>query len=213
MAEYPIIPEKTAIVFFDLLNVYLHPDDPEARAAVERSGVIQKFQRLAAACREAGIAVFYPQADHRPDSKDFAAQIVDRGYDADGTSGPRKTRLPAAVSGSHEAEVIPEIAPQPGDYVIKKHRWSSFFQTHLELSLRTAGIDTLILVGGSTEIGIASTAYSARDLDYNLIIISDACTSRDDEVKNFFMERVFPAFARVMITDEVIGAIRTSARV
>ena len=213
MAEYPIIPEKTAMVFFDALNVYLHPDDPQTLAALEKAGIIRKFQQLAAACREAGIAVFYPQADHRPDSRDFAAQIVDRGYDTDGTGGPRKTRLPAAVSGSHEAEVIPEIAPQPGDYVIKKHRWSSFFQTHLELSLRTAGIDTLILVGGATEIGIASTAYSARDLDYNLIIVSDSCTSRYEDVKDFFMERVFPAFARVMTTDQAIGAIRTAAKV
>jgi len=97
--------------------------------------------------------------------------------------------------------------------VIKKHRWSTFFQTHLELSLRTAGIDTIMIAGGSTEIGVASTAYSARDLDFNLIILSDGCRSGRPGVNEFFMEKVFPVFARVMTVDEAIATIQAPAAV
>ena len=67
-------------------------------------------------------------------------------------------------------DVIPEIAPRPGDFVVKKQRWSTFYQTHLELSLRTAGIDTIMIAGGSTDrtAGERSTFVNQAD--------SPACT-------------------------------------
>jgi nicotinamidase-related amidase len=194
------------MLFFDTLNVYLHPKDPDARAAVERSGVIPAMQRMNRACREAGIAVFYGQADHRPDYRDFAAHIVDRGHKLT-SDEPYRTGPPAATAGSWEAEVIEELAPRPGDYVIKKHRWSTFFQTHFELSLRTAGIDTIMLAGGATEVGVASTAYSARDRDFSLIVLRDACRSGRPGMDDFWMENIFPIFARVMTVDQAIGLI------
>src|SRR5437588_8012609 len=103
MADFPIVPSKTAMLFFDTLNVYLHPKDPEARAAVEASGIIPAQVKIYQACRDAGVAIFYGQADHRPDAKDFAPQIVDAGYAGDPQGGPRLTSLPAAQSGSEEA--------------------------------------------------------------------------------------------------------------
>lgn len=207
MADFPIIPSKTALLFFDCLNIYLHPEDPERRAAVEASGLIPTLQKINTASRTAGISVFYAQADHRPDHKDFAPHIADVGYTGRPGEPPRRTTPPPVVGGSRGAEVIDEIAPQPGDYVIKKHRWSTFFQTHFELSLRTAGIDTLMLTGGAIEVGIASTAYAARDLDFNQIILRDACSSGRPEVRDLFMTQVFPVFARVMTVEEAIALI------
>ena len=67
MADHPIIPPKTAMLFFDTLNAYLHPEDPARQAAVEALGVIPRLQRIDQACRAAGIPIFYAQADHRPD--------------------------------------------------------------------------------------------------------------------------------------------------
>jgi nicotinamidase-related amidase len=207
MSDFPIVPSKTGMLFFDTLNIYLHPDDPARRAEIERSGVVARMQRLAEACRQHGIAIFYPQADHRADHRDFAAQIVDRGYRGSPTGLPFVAGPPPVHTGTPEAEVIAEIAPRPGDYMIKKHRWSSFFQTHLELSLRTAGIDTILLAGGAIEIGVASTAYTARDLDFNIVVLRDVCTSGNPGVPELFMERVFPIFARVMTVDQAISQI------
>ena len=206
MAEYPIILGKTAMLYFDTLNAYLHPDDPARQAAINASGVIDRMVKIGQACRNAGIAVFYGQADHRLDGKDFAPLIVDRGHDGKVGEPPRKTSSPGVIlHGPKAMEVIPELAPQPGDYVVKKHRWSTFHQTHLELSLRTAGIDTVMIAGGSTEVGVASTAYGARDRDFNLILLRDVCTSGQVGVVDFFMDKVFPIFARVMTVDEAIA--------
>ena len=207
MTEFPIIPEKTAMLFFDTLNIYLHPEDPMAAAAVQASGVIPAMVKMNAACRKAGIAIFYGQADHRPDGRDFAPHIVDMGYDGKPGDAPRKTQPPGVRHGTWGVEIIDELKPEPHDYIIKKHRWSTFFQTHLELSLRTASIDTVMMAGGSTEIGIASTAYSGRDLNYHQIILRDACRSGRAGMDDFWMDKVFPGFCRVMTVDEAIGLI------
>ena len=206
--EFPIVPTKTALLFFDTLNVYMHPKDPAKQEALDKLGIMDTLRKANQGFREAGLTIFYAQADHRPDHRDVAPLIVGQGHDENASSGPRVFGRRAAVSGSWEAEVIPEIAPQAGDYVIKKHRWSTFFQTHFELSLRTAGIDTLLLAGGSTEIGIASTAYAARDLDFHQVILRDACYSGRPFVNDFLMGHVFPVFTRVMTVDEALAVVQ-----
>jgi nicotinamidase-related amidase len=211
MAEFPIEPSKTAILFFDTLNVYLHPRNPEAKAAVEASGIVGRMQQLLEAGRAAGLTIFYAQADHRPDGRDFASLIVDRN-NRDPEGGTSRTIGTAAHSGEWEIEVIDELKPRPEDYVIKKHRWSTFHETHFNLSLKTAGIDTIILSGGSTEVGIASTAYSARDRDFNQIFVRDACSSNRPGVNDFFMDHVFPGFGRVRTTEQVVQELRALAK-
>lgn len=211
MAEFPIVPSQTAMLFFDTLNSYLHPEDAERNAAIAASGVIDRMAKMHRACRDAGIAIFYGQADHRLDRKDFASQIVDLGHSGVPGEPPRRTTATSVAAGTHGVEVIPELAPEPGDYVVKKHRWSTFYQTHLELSLRTAGIDTIMIAGGSTEVGVAATAYSARDRDFNLIFLRDVCTSGKPGVVDFFMDKVFPVFGRVMTVDQAIAAFDRSA--
>jgi nicotinamidase-related amidase len=207
MPDYPIIPSKTALVFFDCLKLYYRPDDPVRWAEIEATGIVDAFTRINAASRAAGIAVFYPGADHRPDLRDQASIIVDAGIHGESGDGPRRSLPSAALAGAGGTEILDEIAPQPGDYIVKKHRWSAFFQTHFELSLRTAGIDTLMLAGGAVEVGLANTARAARDLDFNQIILRDACSSGRQAVFDIYMNEIFPLFARVMTVDEAIAQI------
>jgi nicotinamidase-related amidase len=206
MTQFPIVPRKTGLLFFDSLRGYLEPADPAVRAEVERLGVVPAMVKLNRGVRAAGIPVFYAQPDHRPDHRDFVPIVVDKGYAAGGAS-PSLLTPPHLVAGDAGAEVLPAISPLPGDYIIKKHRWSAFYQTHLELSLRAAGIDTILLAGLATDVGVASTAYAARDMDFSLVIVRDACLSHRREAQATFMEQVFPIFTRVMRVDEVLAAI------
>lgn len=206
--EFPIIPEKTAMLFFDTYNAALHPVDPARVARAAEWGVIPKLQQINLACRAAGIAIFYAQADHRPDLKDFVSHVVDVLGDGPREEGPYRTIKPGVFAGQKEVEIIPEIAPQPGDYVIKKIRWSAFHQTRLEVHLRTLGVDTILLAGGAIEVGVASTAYSARDWGYSQVFLRDACTARDRGGLDFFMDKVFPHFGRVRTVEEAIALIK-----
>jgi nicotinamidase-related amidase len=71
--------------------------------------------------------------------------------------------------------------------------------------LRVRGIDTIVIAGGSTDVGIASTVFAARDLDYGIVVVRDACYSSRGPNHDFFMDRVFPRMARVMSVDEAVS--------
>ena len=99
--------------------------------------------------------------------------------------------------------MLAEIAPQPGDYDVPKHRWSAFHGTHLELSLRSRDIDTIVLVGGSVHVGIAATAYDARNMDFQITVVPECCHGFEEQ-RAFFMEKVFPRMCNVRTLDDVI---------
>ena len=201
-------PEKTALLFFDTLNAYFRGSSEENQRKMEP--VVASSVKVREAASDAGIPVFYAKADHRPDGLDSAHIFSDTDYTLTPWKDPNQgfTTAYRTVPGSDwRTEVIDELKPRPGDYSINKHRWNAFHQTHLELSLRSRGIDTILLCGGATHIGIASTAYGARDLDFNLVIVRDACSGLEDNL-NQFMDRVFPIFARIRSADEVVDMIQ-----
>jgi ureidoacrylate peracid hydrolase len=206
-----IAPASAALIFFDTLNYGFADPAEEDRPRVD--SVKATWLRLADAARSHGVPVFYPIADHRPDGADVAHRYTDIDSHARPWADPEERFRPhtANLSGSWGAQVVEELAPRPKDYLIRKHRWSAFFQTHLELSLRTRGATTIILCGGATEIGIASTAYAARDLDFDIVIVRDGCTSRRPFVHEFFVDDVFPRFSRVRTTDQVMEMLEAGA--
>jgi nicotinamidase-related amidase len=210
MREPALEPSRTAVLYFDTLKVYLYNREgggirPEAQAQVAAC------RRMLDAARSMEMAVVYAAADHRPDGADWATAITEHNADRFVEMLGKPRLRPATVRGSHGAEVIDELAPMPGDYVIRKHRWSAFQNTHLELSLRTAGIDTICVAGGGTDVGVAATAYAARDRDFNVVILRDACRAARREVDDYFMEHVFPRLGRVRTVDETIALLQTGA--
>lgn len=201
---------RTALLFFDLLNGYYRGADEATQRRMEP--VVANAVRLLQAARSASIPVFYAAANHRPDQATTALLITDTDMRLNPWPDPERNRTrPAIVAGSWQAEVIDEIRPQPGDYIVPKYRWSAFHQTYLELALRTRGINTIVISGGSTDVGIASTAFAARDLDFNQVIVSDACSSSHEDSNRWFMERIFPRMARVRTTDQVVAMMAAGA--
>src|SRR5438132_12707676 len=88
---------------------------------------------------------------------------------------------PHAVAGSKGAEIIPELAPEDNDDVIPKRRFSGFFGTDLDITLRERNVDTLRLVGDCTNICVLYTAADARNLGYAVEVVRDGVTSFDLE--------------------------------
>ncbi len=207
MAEPALDPRRTAMLFFDTLKVYLYDKDGGG-IRLESKAQVAACQRIQDAVRAMQIPVFYAVADHRADGADWATMISDNNADRFSEVFGRQRLRPATVRGSEGAEVIDELAPQPGDYVIKKHRWSTFQGTHFELSLRTGSVDTLLIAGGATDVGVAATAYAARDRDFNVVILQDACRAARQEVDDYFMNHVFPRLGRVRTVEETIGLLK-----
>lgn len=197
-------PRRTALLLFDLLQGHVDKDDgSRARFAP----VIANAAGLLAAARAAGVMVVYACADHRADRATSARTIRDTDNRLQPLH-PGDPDSPLLTGGTQEAQVVKELAPRPGEFVVPKHRWSAFQGTYLDLALRTRGANTLILAGGSTDVGIASTAFAARDLDYNLVIASDACTSPEQDNHFQLMRRVFPRMARVRTTMQILPMLQ-----
>jgi ureidoacrylate peracid hydrolase len=208
-----LYPKETALLFFDLLNAYYRGAGEETQRRKEP--MVRNCVEIMEIARSAGIPVFYANADHRADGREAAFLYTDTDMRLQPWANPEvpHTRNHGHMaSGTWNSEVIAELRPQPGDYIVPKHRWSAFYQTSLELSLRARGIKTILLCGGATDIGVASTVFAARDMDFNLVIISDACDSSQQDSHHQLLKRIFPRMARVRTTEQVIQMIEHGAR-
>lgn len=200
--------KKTAILFFDILNGYYHAAEPAAKARMKP--MVDNAVRLMKAGREARIPIFFAKGNHRPDGATTALTRTDTNTRLQPwPNGVIARTRPPAVGGDSSSDVIPELEPRPDDFYLPKYRWSAFFETYFDLALRSQGIDTLIVSGGSTDVGVAATLYAARDLDYNLIVVRDACSSgHSQQVHDMMMDSIFPRMSRVRTTEEVVRMIR-----
>jgi len=203
--------KKTAILFFDILNGYYHEASETAKA--RKKPMVENGVRLMKAGREAGIPIFFAKGNHRADGATSAVILTDTKIDLKPWPNGLVTKdKPVAIEGKSGSNVIPELDPRPDDYYILKYRWSSFHQTYLDLALRTAKIDTLIISGGSTDVGVAATVFAGRDLDYNMIVARDACaTVHDQRAHDVLMDLIFPRMCRVRTTEQVLQMIKEAS--
>ena len=200
--------EKTAILFFDILNGYYHKAEEAGKARMKP--MVDNAVRLMKAGREAGIPIFFAKGNHRADSATSAVILTDTDMALRPWPGGVVAKFkPSVIGGDPSSDVIPELDPRPDDYYIPKYRWSAFHQTYLDLALRGRGIDTVIISGGSTDVGVAATVFAGRDLDYNMVVVRDACaTSHDQKAHDVLMELIFPRMSRVRTTEQVLDMIR-----
>jgi ureidoacrylate peracid hydrolase len=198
-------PGRTCLLLFDLLEGHVNRDEATRRRF---DPVLKNAAALLATARDAGAMVAYAHADHRADRGTTARTIRDTDNRLRPVRpGDPKSDEPLLTGGTQKTQVVRELAPRPADYLIPKHRWSAFHGTYLDLALRARSVNTIILCGGSTDVGVAATAYAARDLDYNLVIASDACTSPEQDNHEQFLRRVFPRMGRVRTTAQIVAML------
>ncbi len=86
-----------------------------------------------------------------------------------------------SLRGTKGAEVIDDLKPGPTDIVLPKRRFSAFFKTDLDQTLRTLGVDTLVVTGVTTEVCVLMTVMDGLCHDFSAILLEDCCASRSKE--------------------------------
>ncbi|MBX8463437.1 hydrolase, partial [Enterobacter sp. RIT637] len=126
---------------------------------------------------------------------------------AEALKQPVDATAPAAALPANWWTHPETLGKQDSDIEVTKRQWGAFYGTDLELQLRRRGIDTIILCGISTNIGVESTARNAWELGFNLVIAEDACRAASADQHQGSMTHIFPRIGRVRSTDEILHAL------
>jgi len=107
-------------------------------------------------------------------------------------------------------ELMPELAPQPSDYLLTKQRLGAFIGTDLDRYLHEHGVTQIFLAGVSTSAGVESTARSAYDHGYHVVLVIDAITDRDAAAHRHAIEKIFPRIGETTTTEDVLKMLLSS---
>lgn len=165
---------KEAVIVVDMLNDFVY-----GKLACERAlDIIPNLKNLLAAARANGKPVIFVNDSHLPDDPEM--------------------RLwgEHAMKGTKEAEIIPELQPEPQDYVLEKRNYSSFFETDLEQLLHSLKVDTVVITGLHTHMCCRHTAADAFQRGFYVIAAQDclnAFTEEDHRAGIEYFKNVYDA--------------------
>lgn len=190
---------QIALIVHDMQNDYITPGGK----FVEVNGVppgtaemIANHVRLLAAARRYKLPVFCTGHFLRDDYLDVVHRALSPKYKA-------------LKAGTWGAEIIDELKPAPGEFLIRKGAgYSAFVGTPLERLLRRLGVSTIIIGGISCFVGVESTVRDACDRDFDVVVASDACNDDPPHLQASLLNMAH--FAEIATTTEVIGALDRS---
>ncbi len=122
-----------------------------------------------------------------------------------GLAKPRKT---LAVEGAVVTEVVPQLAPRPGEHTVFKHRYSPFHNTDMELLLKNLEVDTLVIGGVNTNNCILCTCFEAFNRDFRVILMPDVCASMNGaDYHEASLKLIEAALGWIIPSPDVIAAL------
>lgn len=183
---------KAALLVVDMQKFFLTPGvDAYTEGG---SAIIPNLKKLIKAFRAAGRPVIYTRHVHKADKSD--AGIMGWWWQG------------MCLEGSPESEVHPEIAPLPGEKVIFKHRYSSFYNTDLEIVLRCLGIEDVVVTGIMTNLCCETTAREAYMRDFRVFFPADGTGASHEDMHQATLLNLSFGFAAITTVDDLILQIK-----
>lgn len=213
---------STAVVLvIDMQNDFCAEGGMFHRAGIDISStkrVIPPTRRVIAAARDAGLPIVYLKMAHLADMSDAGSPASPhwrrhrRLSIGEAAISPDGVPSRILIDGTWHTEIVPELSPMPGDIVVRKHRYSGFFETDLDARLRALRARTLIVTGCSTSVCVDSTLRDAMFRDYDALLLED-CTGQPDPPGATFsryeasLRMISGMFASISNSDAFIRAV------
>jgi biuret amidohydrolase len=209
---YEFARDHVALMAIDMQRDYLEPGGYGASLGINVApcaAIVPTMQRLLAGFRAAGCPVIHTRQCHKPDLSDCPPAKRRRGRHAlrIGDPGPLGRLL---ICGEPGSDIVPELAPLPGETVIDKPGKGSFYNTDLSAILEAQAITHLVLAGVTTEVCVQSTIREANDRGFDCLIVEDATASYYPAFKQATLEMVRSSDALIgwtATTDQLLHAL------
>jgi nicotinamidase-related amidase len=194
---------RTAILALDFVNDIVHPEGkfsawgvPQVVADV---GAIPNTKALLAAGRQQGCTIIHIGRRHRDGYLDQPSYCqLDQAVKAS----------EALLEGTWGAQFHDDLKPEASDLVIIKRRVDAFHGTELQQTLTARGIETLVLTGVATTFVVETTARTAADAGYNVVIPRDCVAGLTAESSNFALDNTLPMLATITSSAEIMAALQ-----
>jgi ureidoacrylate peracid hydrolase len=200
-------PQRTALVVIDMQNGFMREDLSHAFCAMAQH-VVPAVNRLAAALRDAGGAVFWVQNtfDARCETEWSVMQEM-------ATPEARARRAAAMSEGTEGHRLWPGLDIREGDAVVPKYRYSAFIQgsSDLPARLRARGLDTVLIAGTVTNVCCESSARDAMMLNFRTVMVSDACAAVTDAEHAASLTAFHLQFGDVLTVAQCVAGFRREA--
>jgi len=184
--------EKAALLVIDMQRYFLDPESPTFICG--GLAILPRVKQLIEAFRKAKRPVIYTRHVHHPERLD--AGIMEWWWEG------------MCLEGSPESEVHDDLAPQPSEKVVTKHRYSSFYNTDLETVLRVLKIEDLVISGIMTNMCCESTARDAYFRDYRVFFLADGTGTVSEEMHLASLLNLAYGFAFVTTTGSIMQKMR-----
>lgn len=192
--------KKKALLMLDFLNEIIHPEGVYAQMGylqqVQENAVVRHAAEALKGARAAQIPVVHVMVG-------FSENYVECPNGSEVFDLARNDRLLRFNTWS--TDIVEELTPLPMENIIRKHRVDPFYQTNLELTLRSLGVDTLVLAGVSTEFVVLATTISAHDRGFHVIVLEDAVAAVNN-VKHLAALEVISSIAHLQKTTQLFPA-------
>jgi ureidoacrylate peracid hydrolase len=175
---------ETAVLVVDMQNDFGSEGGMFHRAGIDISpiqAVVRPIGRVLAAARQERLKVVYLKMGFQPDLSD-AGELGSPNRErhllfgvGQTVSSPGGTPSRTLIRDQWGTQIVPELAAEPGDLELYKHRFSGFYQTELDAHLRKSGIRNLIVTGCTTSVCVESTIRDAMFRDYSCLLLADCC--------------------------------------
>src|SRR5258706_5590517 len=191
-----VSPAHAALLVVDVQNDFLDTGGafaPIGRDVTTLHGMVSRLELLIEQARQAGVLVIFVQYCHNKNTES-EVHVEQR---MRGRAG-----MPICQEGTWGADFF-KVAPKPDDLIVKKHRYSAFVGTDLDVILRSSGIRSLILTGVATNGCVEATARDGFMNDYYIVFVDDCCACYSAELHAATLTNITDAYGIVVTSDEV----------
>jgi len=204
--EQKVNPKHTALVVVDMQNDYCASGGVFDKTGLNvrlMQGMAPVLSRFIEEARAAGLLIIFIRTVHISGHTYYASDVWLEHWNRTGKAAHLK--YPLCEEDSWGADFHEGIKPLPGDFVVRKHRYSAFIDTDLELILRSKGIRTTIIGGVATDVCVEMTAKDGFMKDYYIVVVRDGTAAISEELHNNALRSIASHYGEVVDSGDILS--------